>query len=411
MVRPNLVRYIQDNLSKGFSIHEIKHGLLAQGISDYEINEAMKEIREPTKLGNFSSKRIEFQQHTPKRGLKLMIGIFVIFVFIFLFLFFLIKAERPLKSEIEISQYSLLKGVDLELVEGSKVMMEYELQEYTIFFNNFNGNYIDLSGDVKASMYLGDIVSFDLNGDYASDLIIGFKDLNKREILISLEGIDNSVCEEEWICSDWSSCIDGFKKRVCLDINYCETELFKPELQEICGEIPSSVINFSSNFSALNCSDFVLPDCGEAYPNDVSDVQKKFNDGSSITFPNYDEDCSLVCFGENLLSSCEEGNVTLRDGLGSLEVLYSKGVINGSCKLEYKVIEENPSEPGSAGTYLRCPVPMDEIYELSCVDSACLEEGMPGQTTMGVLTYMVLDALFNPETECNGTMIDYLMGT
>jgi len=410
MVRPNIVNYIQNNLAKGFSIHEIKHGLLAQGISDSEIDEAIRLIRRPSNINLSHPKRVEFHRQTNYRGLKIFFGILFIFLFIFLFLFFLIKAERPLKSEFTISEYNLLGGINLELVEGSTVNMDFNLENYIFNIKEVGENSATLSGDIISEISLGDKKYFDLNRDYVDDLIIKIENLEKSEVFIFIQLIDNSECEEDWVCSKFSSCINGVEKRVCLDVNYCETENNKPELEEICEEELQNIPNITLFPKIVNCSGFTLPDCGNAYPNNVSNIQRIL-DGELLTFPDFDEDCSLVCFGKNLLDSCDIANVSLKDGFGSSELFQSLGVKDGRCGLRYEVIDENPDEPGSQGLYLNCPIPLEDIYGMSCIGDACLDFGMPGQTTMGVLTSMVIDSIFNAETECNGTMIDYLMSS
>ena len=41
------------------------------------------------------------------------------------------------------------------------------------------------------------------------------------------------TCEEEWVCDDWTSCIDGEQNRSCRDTQICGTEIIKPnEIQQ-----------------------------------------------------------------------------------------------------------------------------------------------------------------------------------
>ena len=52
------------------------------------------------------------------------------------------------------------------------------------------------------------------------------------------EGTINPSCEENWICSLWSICIDSLQTRNCQDTNECETNLEKPIENRICEETP-----------------------------------------------------------------------------------------------------------------------------------------------------------------------------
>ncbi|HKZ45549.1 MAG TPA: fibronectin type III domain-containing protein [archaeon] len=50
------------------------------------------------------------------------------------------------------------------------------------------------------------------------------------------------TCQENWLCSDWSNCVDGERKRTCTDLNSCNTTLSKPAETESCeGSVPSAI--------------------------------------------------------------------------------------------------------------------------------------------------------------------------
>jgi len=42
------------------------------------------------------------------------------------------------------------------------------------------------------------------------------------------------TCVENWICTAWLDCVHGQQKRVCTDLNSCETEENKPTEQQEC---------------------------------------------------------------------------------------------------------------------------------------------------------------------------------
>ena len=41
-------------------------------------------------------------------------------------------------------------------------------------------------------------------------------------------------CEENWQCSDWSSCVNNKQTRTCNDLNDCNTFINKPSETKIC---------------------------------------------------------------------------------------------------------------------------------------------------------------------------------
>ena len=46
----------------------------------------------------------------------------------------------------------------------------------------------------------------------------------------------NEICSEDWMCLEWSECINSTQERVCIDINNCGTEDEKPEVSQECEE-------------------------------------------------------------------------------------------------------------------------------------------------------------------------------
>ncbi len=48
------------------------------------------------------------------------------------------------------------------------------------------------------------------------------------------EGIQDTICIENWECSGWSDCIDGQQTRKCHDVNECGTAISKPPIAQDC---------------------------------------------------------------------------------------------------------------------------------------------------------------------------------
>jgi cysteine-rich repeat protein len=47
-------------------------------------------------------------------------------------------------------------------------------------------------------------------------------------------GGGNTICEENWSCTDWSPCINGEQNRICIDLNNCTTKSAKPLDSQVC---------------------------------------------------------------------------------------------------------------------------------------------------------------------------------
>lgn len=51
-------------------------------------------------------------------------------------------------------------------------------------------------------------------------------------------GATTYECVENWTCSEWGECVDGYRKRECVDVNECESNESKPEERAVCGTVP-----------------------------------------------------------------------------------------------------------------------------------------------------------------------------
>lgn len=41
-------------------------------------------------------------------------------------------------------------------------------------------------------------------------------------------------CVEDWVCDDWSECVEGYQTRECTDENECGTDLYEPSTRQPC---------------------------------------------------------------------------------------------------------------------------------------------------------------------------------
>ena len=49
--------------------------------------------------------------------------------------------------------------------------------------------------------------------------------------------VQESDCEEDWICFNWLACENGIEQRECRDRNHCRTAEDRPETVRVCGII------------------------------------------------------------------------------------------------------------------------------------------------------------------------------
>lgn len=47
---------------------------------------------------------------------------------------------------------------------------------------------------------------------------------------------ETDICTEDWMCLEWSECVNSTQERVCIDINNCGTENDKPDISQGCEE-------------------------------------------------------------------------------------------------------------------------------------------------------------------------------
>ena len=251
-----------------------------------------------------------------------------------------------------------------------------------------------------------------LFGSKSSPFYAGQKDLGSVSNL-------TFECQENWICTEWSVCIKGLQRRACDEINDCGTSKDKKSLSRECDFNLNNIVTSSENdesFDALGNLDSIedylgsgvsqgfdldssfcentLPDCGVSdtglYPS-IEFEGEEFN--------NYEADCALVCMGKNLLSTCEQAELTLEDESGN-QILKTLGVQDSKCLVEWTYVEEDLN--------MICPIPVSIMESLiSCFNGNCLEEGLPGHTSYNILLAMFYSASTEGDTNCEGSLVEY----
>ncbi len=172
---------------------------------------------------------------------------------------------------------------------------------------------------------------------------------------------------------------------------------------------------YADRLRNLDCSNYISSTtCGEINLNDLPEYSKTYSNGGVLNFSVGDESCELICFGEAFRGNCRPAKVNLINKYGTKIVLQILGLDNfGNCLVRMEIHEvENSDEQNGIyeNTFLVCPLPLDveSLNAFSCNMDTCLEEGMPGQTTLGVFSTMGLILNFGnaEQSGCDGTMID-----
>jgi hypothetical protein len=63
----------------------------------------------------------------------------------------------------------------------------------------------------------------------------------------AIGGTTTPECTEDWLCSDWSDCIEGTRTETCVDKNNCGTTINKPTEAETCSVSPATGLFLSMN--------------------------------------------------------------------------------------------------------------------------------------------------------------------
>ncbi len=232
MVNINLVKHIKDNLNKGKSIDFIRRDLISQHWSSQEVDEAINFVQSNKKISDLEPEPEE-KKNFP-RGAKIFIGVVFILILVGLLMFYLMNYSKPPISYITISEFNILEGVSIDVSPESQVNFTLNNKDYNFKLESVGENHVSFSGDFSGEIFLGEKKSFDLDSDSLGDIEVRLDLVNSDIATLYLKKYGNFVCPENWNCTDWGPCLEGFQKRICVDLNSCETELNKPELEMTC---------------------------------------------------------------------------------------------------------------------------------------------------------------------------------
>ncbi len=170
-------------------------------------------------------------------GLKVFFAVVFVIGFIILFLFLLTKYSPPPKKYVTISEFKVAEGVSFNVFQGSEINFTFEDEKYYIFIKEINSEkgYVKISGSLNETLWEGKQRSFNLDKDMAADLIFQLEEIGEKDVAtLYLKEYGDFVCPENWECTEWGPCLEGFQKRICVDSNDCGTFKLKPSLEKTC---------------------------------------------------------------------------------------------------------------------------------------------------------------------------------
>jgi hypothetical protein len=396
MVNKDIINSLKGNLKRGLSIEEIRQQLLLHNYSDYDIDLAIKEL-----LSNNSKN--EIRNNLPHNGngkYWLFLFIFITIIILVTLFFFNLDSLKIQKHHVSISDFNISKGVLLDLPGNSEINFNLEETNYVlrILFSEEKSQLKVNNLSFYLDLYSGE--TFDLNEDLEKDLLIEYKNISEGKHSIYLQLINKINCSENWECTDWGICINEKNKRVCIDSNSCGSIDEKPITEKYCNESLENQNN-SSNQNAL---EFI--NCGESILNEIP-----LSSFEGFEYSDYDQDNSLLCFGQNLLNTINLSEIKITDEDNSIQKMTILSKNDNSCTIKMEIITPAEGLEDLNGTYLECSFSMEEINSYSCIfdeEGTCLIDNLPGQTTINILSMMIYDAFFNSETTCSGTFLDAL---
>jgi hypothetical protein len=270
MAKREIVQYILENSKRGFSSQRIRQSLLAQGWSDYDIEEGFRYIRDGNQRLPEKNTVFTTGSFFESGFFKLILGVLILIAFVVLILLIL-----PERESFSISDFSNNTSLEISK-ENAKIKLG---EEGKVMKLSKSGNRIDYSFNGSEGVLLvGEELNFDLEGDGEYDFFMRYESVNEENFPVLFFG-EYVPCVPEWVCGNWGECINEIQTRNCIDENSCGSLEGRPVVKEICvveeekviveneTELNGTEVNESvGNQTGINWSEYVeerdFIDCG-----------------------------------------------------------------------------------------------------------------------------------------------------
>jgi hypothetical protein len=225
MAKREIVQYILENSKRGFSSQRIRQSLLAQGWSDYDIEEGFRYIRDGNQRLPEKNTVFTTGSFFESGFFKLILGVLILIAFVVLILLIL-----PERESFSISDFSNNTSLEISK-ENAKIKLG---EEGKVMKLSKSGNRIDYSFNGSEGVLLvGEELNFDLEGDGEYDFFMRYESVNEENFPILFFG-EYVPCVPNWNCGNWGDCINGIQIRSCIDENSCGSLEGRPVVKKIC---------------------------------------------------------------------------------------------------------------------------------------------------------------------------------
>ncbi len=155
--------------------------------------------------------------------------------------------------------------------------------------------------------------------------------------LVDKDSVWSSICQSNWECTAWESCVDGIQKRICNDLNSCDVPTNIPKRMKYC----DGICEESWQCEWSRCKDgFSIPIC-----HDVNKCGTSFNKPGKV-------ECNKKCV-PNIIC----------DGWSLCEPDYNFGTLSGNEYLlngnQYRICRDSNNCAIDARENKECSVSVD----------------------------------------------------
>ncbi len=306
MIYPQLVDYIKNSLAKNIPLPEIKQSLVGKGWRSSDVDEAIALIN-PNQPAGMQPMQPGIKTNEPKKKIPLVFIFGAIGVLVFILIIGFVVYFVMTNSSNQISDDEILQGVSTPLGSGKELKFNINTEEHRIVVNSVNEDSADItiySSPISKTFSIGQEEKFDFNSDEVYDLLVKLESITDEKANFYIQKITESICTEDWNCTEWTTCADSAQLRNCTDTNNCGTEESKPdETQECIAEISLSCSDKNGTVCEVyeECSETLEDDCCLGNCTRIPTIECGWNIGCLINE-------SDTCHPANVTHNISSGN-------------------------------------------------------------------------------------------------------
>ena len=306
----------------------------------------------------------EFQTAS-ESGLSIKTWIIIIFILVALIgtsYYFLFGNNSKTLTDEDFSNENIIN-----LEQNEEIKFKIGEEEHKIIISSVFSDSVDIiiqSEPINANIKIGETKKFDVNGDGIYDISVKLESIVDGKVNLILEKINETICSEDWNCTEWAQCLDN-QTRTCSDLNNCSTQTNKPVEFQACNTTATCA---SGDFCKNDCSNGDLDcscsaqngticdprdDCKGTYLSSFSSiyccrgecVEEVYSCDDWDCFITSSDNCNLAIF-TNIHSIDQSGVVTTSKnfmeirGLNSSKCIYYQKIENNTVKYSDSYIQQ-----------------------------------------------------------------------